>query len=390
MAAHAYLGPSAASRWLTCTLSPSLEAKVPHKSSVYADEGTLGHSIIELLIRYKLSLILEKAFKQQLKEYEAHELFTESLYDYCEQSAVFVVEEYYASQVITKDAQIILEERVDLSHLVPECFGTVDVQIIADGRLKVIDHKLGKGVLVFADENKQAMLYALGCLRGVSFLYDIKEVEIIINQPRVDNISRWVISTTELLAWGENYVRPRAKLAFEGKGDLIAGDHCRFCKVRANCRANYELQLEITKYDFKDPLLLTPEEISDVLMRSKNVESWLEAVEIYALEKATAEGVRWPGFKLVEGKTNRVYSSEVEVVKTLTTKGMEEDKLYTKKLLGLTAMQKLLGTTDFNSLVGPWLVKPKGNPTLVPESDKREELKSIETVRDDFKDLTNE
>jgi hypothetical protein len=385
---HAILSPSSASRWLTCTPSARLEQSEPDKGSVYAAEGTLAHSLGELLIKEKLGLILQKDYRKALKQIEEHELFNEAMYLHAQDYATFVIEEFNQSRAHTKDAQIILEERVNFSHLVPEGYGTTDVQIIADKRLKVIDLKYGKGVPVFAEKNKQLMLYALASLHEVSMIYDIEEVEMIIAQPRLDSISRYEIEADTLVHWGDTFVKPQAAKAFAGEGDLVAGDHCRFCKIRAKCKANYDLQMEITKHDFKDPFLLTPEETADVLLRATSFENWIKSVKEYALVSAVNDGAKWPGLKLVESRANRQYTNPDEIAKLLSEKGKKEDELYKKELIGLTAMQKLLGSSDFNTFVGPYLFKPTGKPALVAESDKRPELKSFETIKDDFKDVS--
>lgn len=388
--AHALLSPSAASRWLTCTPSARLEAKEPNKTSTFADEGTLAHELGELLIKEKLGMILQKDYKKKLKEIELNDLFNEAMYTHCQDYAAFVIEEYNASKAVTPDAKIFLETKADLSELVPKGYGTIDIQIIADIRLKVVDLKYGKGVPVSAIENKQLMLYAWGAFKGVSEFYDIQEIEMIIYQPRLDSITRFIMPVADLLRWAEEVVRPKAIMATEGTGDLVAGEHCRFCKIRAKCRANYDLQMEITKHDFKDSFLLTPDEVADVVLRSNAFENWITAVKEYALDLAVKGEATWPGLKVVEGKSNRKYSDETAVVKLLTEKGKTEDELYTKKVIGITALQKLLGSSDFNTYVGPLLVKPAGQPTLVPEADKRPVYNAETATQHNFRDLTNE
>ncbi len=51
---------------------------------------------------------------------------------------------------------------------------------------------------------------------------------------------------------------------------------------------------------------------------------------------------------------------------------------YERRVLGVTAMQKLLGKSRFDELLNPYIEKPQGKPTLVPESDKRPAMSTAE------------
>jgi hypothetical protein len=385
--AHALLAPSAASRWLVCTPSARLEAEFPDRAGKAAEEGTLAHSLSEVLILHRLNRVSEIAYKGTLKILQENDLYTEAMLGHCDDYAVFVLEAYNEALQHTKDAILLTEEKVDLGFVVPESFGTVDNQIIADGTLHIIDLKYGKGVLVDAENNRQMMLYALGVIREHEFMYDIQKVKMAIYQPRIDNYSSWEISVEDLKKWGEEELKPKAEMAFKGEGEFIAGKHCQFCKVRANCKANADLQLEIAKHDFKEPVLLDDAAIADILSRMKMFEGWLTAVDEYALDQSVNHGKKWPGFKLVEGRSNRKYSDIQAVATTLTKAGYKEDTIYEKKLLGITAMEAEITKKTFNNLLSELVIKPQGKPTLVPESDKRPALNSLEAATDDFKNL---
>lgn len=384
MAAHAVLSPSAATRWLACTPSARLEQQFPDKSGDAAKEGTLAHTLSELIIRYKAALITKEKYLFELGKIRLEKFYEDAMFDYATDYAVFVLERFAEAQTRTPDALLFLEQKLNLTEYVPEGFGTGDTIIIADGVLDIIDLKYGKGVPVSADENKQMMLYSLGALREFDFLYDIKAVRMTIYQPRLDSISTYELDVVKLRAWADEELKPRAQMAFDGKGDFVAGTHCRFCKAAALCRANAAMNMELAKYDFQKPVLLNDEEIADILTRADLFRKWASSVEDHALNAAINDNKKWPGFKLVEGRSNRTYSDKDAVAKTLIKAGYMEEVIYTKDVIGITAMEKAIGKTDFNKYLNSLIIKPPGKPALVPASDKRPEYNSAESAALDF------
>lgn len=373
--AHALLGPSSAARWLACTPSARLEAVLPDSTSQAAEEGTLAHAIGELYAMQHCDLISARQLGGRLKKFKEHKLFQPEMLRYCGEYAQFILEKYNDARATTPDALIMMERKVDLTAYVPESFGTVDNTIIADGLMEITDLKYGKGVEVSAIENKQLMLYALGSLEEYSLTYDIDRVRMTIYQPRIDNISSFEMTVEELQAWGES-IKPKAQLAFKGEGELVTGDHCRFCKVKATCRARSEENMALAKKEFATPPTLTDEEIEEILPQLKELAAWAKDIQDYAFGKAL-EGHKWEGFKLVAGRSIRAYADEFRVVQELTGMGFTEEDLFTQKLKGLTDMQKQVGKTVMSDLeIQGLIVKPEGKPTLVPESDKRPEIQS--------------
>jgi hypothetical protein len=381
MTRHAVLAPSAAHRWLACPPSVRLEQTFSETQSDYADEGTLCHKVGELICRYKLKQITKKLFQQELALHQKHRLYTETLYDTAEAYSVFVLERYQEALAKTPDAVLMLEHQVNLTDYIEAGFGTTDALIIADGVLDEIDLKYGKGVLVEATGNEQLMIYALGALRDFDFLYDLQKVRLTIYQPRMDNYDTWEISVEGLRDWAEHTLVPGARLAYEGQGEYQAGPHCQFCKAKARCRANHDYQLELAKLDFADPDLLTDQEISQVLTKAAGFKNWLTTVEEYALKQALA-GKAWPGYKVVEGRSNRVYTDELLILETLTKKGFDRDQLL--ELIGITKLEKLVGKKQFDQLVGEYLMKPPGSPTLAKTTDARPAYRSLEAAKKDF------
>lgn len=246
--------------------------------------------------------------------------------------------------------------------------GQGDVLIIADDTMEVIDLKYGKGVPVSAEDNSQMRLYGLGALDGYGYLYDIQTVRMTIVQPRLDSVSTEDLPATDLITWGDDYVKPRADMAAAGEGEFAAGDHCRFCRARSTCRKRAEENLELAKYDFREGALLSTDEVGDVLGRIDQLQKWAEDIKKHALDQAEKHGVRYPGWKLVEGRSNRIYSDRDAVQAALLEGGFVEDKILTpRELLGITAMEKAVGKKKFEELLSDLIIKPVGKPTLALE-----------------------
>lgn len=381
---HAVLSPSGASRWLACTPSARLEQQFPDTAGEAAKEGTLAHELGELLIRYHVKDVKKAAYLKALKTIEEDPMYNADMRGHAESYAAFVMECLGEARKKTKDAFLRVESKLDLTEYVPEGFGTGDALVIADGVLNIIDLKYGKGVAVSCVNNKQMMLYALGALREFDYMYAIHTVRMTIYQPRLENISSFEMSVADLQLWAETELKPRASLAFEGAGDFVPGDHCRFCRAKAQCRANAEDKLQLAKYEFRDDILLSDAEISDILGKADAFKSWLSSIEAYALSEAVDNGRKWEGFKLVEGRSNRTYLNQDEVARTLVENGYDEAVIYTKSLLGITAMEKTITKKVFDSLLGGLVIKPQGKPTLVPLTDKRPEWNSVESAQSDF------
>jgi len=367
---HALLGPSSASKWLNCPPSARLEEKFENKSSEYAAEGTLAHELGELKLRHNLGEISTRKYNLEFKKIETNELFTKDMPDYVDIYVDTCLEKVSEAKAKTQDALFKVEQKLDFSEWVPEGFGTGDFVIIADGTMEVCDLKYGKGVPVNAVGNKQMRLYALGAIAEFGFLYDIEKVKMTIIQPRLDSISSDEIRVEELLEWANTYVKPRAQLAFKGEGELFAGDHCTFCRAKATCKARADKNLELAKYEFKDPFVLETNEIADIIGKADEFIKWAKDVQEYALEQAL-KGEQYPGFKVVEGRSNRKWTDEDKIGEILLGQGFLESIIYTKKLTGISNMESALGKKEVNRLLGDYIIKPPGKPTLAPESDKR-------------------
>lgn len=378
---HALLSASGASRWLKCPPSARLEDDLPDTTSEFAREGTVAHEVCEILLRKHLGLIAKATATENINKLKKDKLFSAEMIDHANDYI-----DYLTEKVKSDDAVVLVEEQLDFSQYVPEGFGTGDCIIIQDGVLTIIDFKYGKGVSVSAEDNPQMMLYALGAVEMFGFIYEFDKVEMCIFQPRINNISESFETVEELIKWGELTVVPTAELAFEGAGEFIAGDHCRFCKLRNKCKYLADYCLETVKDEFEDldgrldKSLLAPEDIAMIIGRMKTVQNWLKDVESYAINGILEGTLDVPGYKVVEGRSNRTYKDQDKVAVVLTANGYPESVLFEKKLLTITAMEKAVGKKNFNTLLADLIEKPKGKPTIVPLSDKR----SAYTAADEF------
>ena len=381
---HARLSASGAKKWINCPGSIQLEENFEDKPSQFAEEGTNAHALGEAKIRLATKEYNRTKYHNAIRNLE----ITEDMEDYAESYKNYVIERYNSALQKTPDAILMLEQRLDFSKYVPDGFGTGDAVIIAEGKLEIIDLKYGKGVEVSAVDNPQLRLYALGAYEAFDMLYGFDTVEMTIYQPRLDNISSESISVAELLEWGES-VKKAAQLANDDSViECVAGKHCDtgFCKARPVCRAYAEERQKMAVYDFKPPAMLTVAEIADIIEQSASLEKWAKLVCDYALEQAYKHGVEYPGYKVVEGRSNRKYSKpDSEVAKILTDNGYQENDILVHKLKGLTDIEKLLGKKTFAEVLGSYVVKPPGKPTLVCSEDKRPAINSAMQAQEDFK-----
>ena len=360
MSKHAILSASGSHRWLNCTPSARLELEFESTTSEAAKEGTAAHALCE----HKLKKALKKRNKRPVSDYNSDEM------EECTDSyAEYVMEQYEEAKKSCKDPIILIEQKLDFSCYVPDGFGTGDCIIISDDTLHIIDFKYGRGILVEAEHNPQMMLYALGALEIYDALYDIKKVSMTIFQPRRENISTWTIPIEELKGWAEEELKPKAQMAYDGEGEYFPGEWCTFCKAAVKCRARAEEKMKLARLEFKLPPLLT---------------KWANEITAYATEAAVNHGKEWNGFKVVEGRSNRKYRDEQLVAEA--AKGHGYTDIYRQSLIPMTEMQKLMGKTAFEEILGDLIYKPPGKPTLVSITDKRPAM-NVSNAKNDFNEI---
>lgn len=384
---HALLSPSGAHRWLNCTPSARLEEKMPPKpTSVYAEEGTLAHELAELFICHDtLGTLSDDEFSDKYEVIMSNKFFNEEMLDMVPIYTDYCTEEYKAAKASNPSAEMFIESKLDISEYVPESFGSADCTIVNDSVTEVVDLKYGKGIAVSAEWNVQEMLYALGMLTKFDTLYDIETVKLTIVQPRLNNISSWSISVKDLMDWATNELKPKAKMAFNGEGELSSGGWCRFCAVKNRCKALYDKQLELAKYDFASPELLTDEQIADVLPRIPQLVEWADSVKAYALDLAVNENKHWPGFKVVEGVSRRKWIDDKDKICNVIYEKFPtatEDDLFDMNLKPITSIEKQFGKKAVAEALSDVIIKPAGKPTLVSEDDKRPALGTEDAIND--------
>lgn len=406
---HALLSASSAARWLTCTAAPRFEEGLPESTSAYAEEGRLAHAVAELKVLKKFTILSSRTYTTRLNK-----LKKDPLYDPEMDKTTDLYLEHLLEQAMTYNSSptVAAEVKVDFSDYVPEGFGTCDCVMIGGDTLCITDYKHGKGVPVSAERNPQMMLYALGALKRYAPIFGdaVKKVRMSIDQPRLDSYSTDTIMVEELRAWGDS-IKPIAQKAFSGLGEFVPGEHCRFCRGRAQCRvrANVNTALE----DFKGCVpagsfqagelvpqvhsyvtpggnevhpLLSDAEVGDLLIRGKELMAWYKDLEDYAT-KALLNGKPIEGWKLVAGRSNRAFTDQDAAVQAVIAAGYDEALVYDRKPKTLTQLEELMGKKEFAEKIGGFVVKPLGKPTLALATDKRE---AYNPAASDFAGVTAE
>ena len=376
---HAICSASSSNMWLHCPPSARRNSEVTDSGSTYAEEGSQAHQLCE----YKLKKLLGHPSRNPTKRLS---YYTAEMERGADDYATFVSEQIAAAKETCPDPYVVVEQRVDFSDYVEDGFGTADCIIIGEPTLRIIDFKFGAGTAVSAEGedglgNSQLMLYALGALAAYGSLFDIETVSMSIVQPRRDNISTFEMSVSELYHWAEATLKPAAELAYKGEGEYASGAWCKFCRVKAECRARADYAMALAQLDFKQPPMLEDFEVEYVLERIETLVSWANDIKEFALVAAIG-GKKWNGWKLVEGRSNRRYTDENAVAEVIRGIGLDP---YEHKVLGITAMTSLLGRKRFEDTLAEFIEKPQGKPVLVPATDKRQEL-NTNTAADDFAD----
>ena len=406
---HAVLSASSSKQWIHCPPSARLEEPFPNESSVFAEEGTWAHELCE----YKV-----KKYLHERKKRPQSEFYTEEIEQATDIYAEFVISIIEGMKRNGVEPLCFVEERLDFSNIVPEGFGTGDMIILGKdeqgrGLIHICDYKNGKGVFVDAHENSQMMLYATGALNAYGYIYEIEIVRMSIIQPRLENISTYEMTADDLRTWGES-IKPIAQMAFEGKGEQNPGEWCRFCRAKPVCKACMEEALALAKEEFldldagaladeaeetdatapynadtatpvfKQPGLVVFSELVKVLPTLNRISFWIESVFAFVSAEAINHGVPVEGYKVVEGRSKRIFTDTKAVVSAAEAEGYTD--IYKQELLTLTEFEKMMGKKKFAEVLGEYVVKPPGKLALVPESDPRPAV-DLSTAADEFEAL---
>ncbi len=404
---HALLSASSASRWLKCTAAPRFEEQFPEKTSEYAEEGRLAHAICELKVTKKFTTQLSpRTYTARLNKLKKDPLYLDEM---DKTSDIYV--EHLVEKAMSYDAPpyVAVEVLVHFDDYVPEGFGTCDCIMIGGDTLNITDYKHGKGVPVSAVDNSQMRLYALGALKRYAPIYGdrIKRICMTIDQPRLqDAPSSETITVEELTTWGDS-IKVLAQKAFMGLGEFVPGDHCRFCRGKAQCRARADVNTALEDFKGCVPIneapadvitqavrdhldgtpseVLTDAEIGELLTRGKDLIAWYKDLEEYA-HNTILNGGAIPGWKLVAGRSTRTFTDQDAALQAVIAAGYDEALVYERKPKTLTELEKLMGKTAFAEKLGHLIIKPLGKPTLVDMSDKREPYCPASS---DFADVSN-
>lgn len=378
---HALLSPSGSSRWMNCTPSALQEAKIGGTGrSVYADEGTLAHELGEIELKRHFGRITYEEYNKKLCEIENHELYSDDMPEEVDKYVSYCIEQSNMYIANCKHVDISIEDKIDLREYIDDGFGSNDFATIADETLEVVDLKYGRGVAVSAVDNSQLKLYALGAYFKHCLFYNIKTIKLTIIQPRLNSISSFELTADELVAWAE-VVKEKAIMAHKGEGEFVPGDWCKFCKFKSKCRAIATDNLRVAAEEFGSPDELSEDEIVEIFQKSDRIIGWLNEISAYMMAKMM-QGKPFKGYKLVQGRSNRTFINHEEIIKVLGEKFEEEKFMSEPKLLGITAIEKLLGKKDFVEELGKFVVKPYGKPTIALESDARKNYSN--NAIDDF------
>lgn len=382
---HALLSASSSKRWINCPPSARLEEQFPDTESVYAREGTLAHSIAELKVRkYFVEPMSQRTFNSRLKKLQKDELYQPEMLNHTDTYLEYIKGIAYDCKT---PPYVAVEKRLDYSNVVPEGFGTGDCILISGDTLYIIDFKYGRGVPVYAEDNSQMMLYALGAVNAYSMLYTINNIVMTIVQPRLDNISEYRMGIRELNAWADS-IKPIAEQAHKGEGDFCEGDWCGFCRAKAQCRHRSSQMSALEAFGEKLPPLISDDEVGKILLKAQNLKKWASDIEEYALSSLLA-GKEIPGWKAVEGRKNRSFTDAEKAFEAAVKSGIDEALLYERKPLSLTNVEKLMGKKEFTDTLSEYITVAPGKPTLAPLSDARESITNKITAEEAFKQEEN-
>jgi len=387
---HALLSASSAHKWLYCTPSARLEDELPDKSGQAAEEGTLAHAICELKLTklFTDQNMTTRTFNSRMNKLQKDKLYNPEMDRFTDEYVDYVKELAFSMPAAPF---IAIEKRLNYGNWAPEGFGTGDCVMLQGTELHIIDFKYGKGVPVSAEGNSQLALYALGALEEFGIIYPIEKVVLHIVQPRLKSFTKWETTRAELLAWGE-WVKGRAELAYKGEGEFVEGAYCDscFCKIAGTCRRRAENHLALldTAMDpvsgkVTEPATLSNEEVGAILKKAQFLKKWVEKLEKYVLDTLVAGG-SIPGWKLIEGRSNRAFTNQEEAFAAIISSGYNEELLYERKPLSLTEVEKILDKETWQTVVTPFVIKPTGKPTIAPADDKRPEMKLKTSAEEAF------
>lgn len=366
---HSILAPSS-KEWVHCGFSAKFPANKKEETNDASEFGTECHALAEAYIRQSLRIedFDEKpASIDELKSTFKH--YDEEMETLATGYANFVIGQAdYEEKRTGKKPLVFVEQLLEMDYA-PDTHGTADAIIIAGDTLTIIDNKTGViPVKVFEGKelNSQLGIYGLYAYKLFAGVYPIKKIRLVIYQERIHNIDDRTIDAEDLLEWEIAILRPAAKEAQNPNAEANSGKWCKYCPGRNVCRKRSEDALSIDIE--RKPDLMTDSEIEELLPRLDFVIDYCNSLKDYALKKAI-EGKKWKGYILSESTTKRKISDEEAVKKILKEAGFNPE---VTTLMSISELQKMVGKTKLNNLVGDYVIKPKGQPVLAPDPDAKE------------------
>lgn len=350
---HALLSASGANRWIHCPGSAILESLEQDRETEFTEEGTKAHA--------EAAMAIQKAIESG-KEPGDLSYDVRSYVDYV----------LGKTRKKTDGETIMVETKVDFGDAVPNGFGTSDAIIYGDGLLEVVDLKYGKGVEVSPVENPQLMLYAWGAYRFSEGLYDFSKIRMTIVQPRVgDGKPKSWDMTLDGLRKAISKIGAKALEAASGKGSLIPGPWCGFCKAKAKCPAQMALfdRTEAEAIARKEEMTIP--QMAEAAKRFDAVEKFIKAVKDRLAAELMA-GKEVPGWKLVAGRATRKVADPKGLWDWAASNSVPIQSVM--EPAGVTKIEKAVGKAKAAELESLGIIaKSQGKPALVPADDPRAE-----------------
>jgi hypothetical protein len=268
----------------------------------------------------------------------------------------------FVRSLVEPGDDLLIEQRLSFEEYAPGGFGTADAVIVPSngGWAKIVDLKTGRGRV--SAGTPQLMIYALALVQRLALGAGLQGVHVYIWQNGQVDSYTWTID--ELLQAGE-VVRAAAKAALDPTTKPVPGDRqCQWCKARSRCtaRAVHVLEQAGEVYGLAD--------LGTVLPVAQRLEAWSRDVQERA-HNALMDGASVPGYKLVEGTSRRKWSDDA--MQTVEDMGLA-NVLTERKLISITAAEKLLGKREARPILDVATERPPGSPVLAPRSDPRPEI----------------
>ena len=384
---HAILSPSASGRWIACpaVIRMTRDHAPEQQDSVYAEEGTLFHTLCEVTASYRL-------LGGSIDHYDIGMLdwALNALEDWHDDQLRYVEEWIeFLQECLAEEEGAVLHLEVVVDTGIPGCWGTADAIIVyPSGRIRVIDIKYGAGVKVSAIKNSQARLYGVGALETlIEDPLTIHEITNTIWQPRMNNVSDETLTRHELLQWRAD-IMPTAKLALGEDAPFGPGEEtCRWCPVAGECAPRMKHMLAI---DFGDPDIMTADEMAEAYSRTSELKRWITDIEDAALKRAYEESGAVPGYKVVLSGGRRQIKDEQKAIERLVAEGYDRSLVERKSIQTLGHLDKLVGSDEeLQQVLGDLLVKSEGRLSLAKESDPRPPADALHSAETDFAGIEN-